>query len=180
MTSMLISLIAIVLFAVVITSAFLYFDADEARAIGDAPLMVSKLGNLVEAAEAFRQARGNYPLDMADLRTEFEMEELGGLDVRYVISDGVVCLSLPYKKEADDVLQIASRKFSGAVVTDGTRCSPGCGIRALGVLYHSRRHDPRHRPPSQGLQPDGIGTAADAARSSRPASNPHPVQDLSR
>lgn len=118
MTSLFITLIAIVLFSVVAVSIFLYFDADEAKAIGNAPLAVSMLGNVVEASEAFRQARGNYPLSIEDLRTEFELESVSSLEADFIIDNGVACLSLPYRQDSEDLLQIAKNKFAGAVVTD--------------------------------------------------------------
>lgn len=118
MTSLFITLIAIVLFSVVAVSIFLYFDADEAKAIGNASLAASLLGNVVEVSEAFRQSRGNYPLSIDDLRTEFDLDAIESLEADYVISDGIACLSMPYRKDVDDMLQVAKKKFAGSVVTD--------------------------------------------------------------
>ena len=118
MTSLMISLMAVILLAVVTLSVFIYFDAEEASAIGNAPLAVGMLGNLVETSEAFRQARGNYPLSIDDLRTEFELEAVSSLEADFIIDNGVACLSLPYRQDSEDLLQIAKNKFAGAVVTD--------------------------------------------------------------
>lgn len=131
MTSLLITVIAIVLFGIVITAAIMYVDSDEITAAGMAPSAASSLMNVVEASQQFRAARGHYPLSMNDLQSEFDVEASGLGDADFVISDGVACLSLPYEAEANRMLEAASDKLDGSVVTDVCGSSGVSGRRFL-------------------------------------------------
>lgn len=131
MTSLLITVIAIVLFGIVITAAIMYVDSDEITAAGMAPAAASSLMNVVEASQQFRAARGHYPLSINDLQSEFDVEASGLGDADFVISDGVVCLSMPYQAEANMMLEAASAKLEGSVVTDVCGSSGISGRRFL-------------------------------------------------
>lgn len=131
MTSLLITVIAIVLFGIVITAAIMYVDSDEITAAGMAPAAASSLMNVVEASQQFRAARGHYPLSINDLQSEFDVEASGLGDADFVISDGVACLSLPYEAEANRMLEAASDKLDGSVVTDVCGSSGVSGRRFL-------------------------------------------------
>ncbi|WP_298843180.1 hypothetical protein [uncultured Salinicola sp.] len=131
MTSLLITVIAIVLFGIVITAAIMYIDSDEITAVGMAPAAASSLMNVVEASQQFRGARGHYPVSIADLESEFEIEARGLGDADFVISDGVVCLSMPYELEVNRMLEAAAVKIEGSVVTDVCGSSDVSGRRFL-------------------------------------------------
>ena len=131
MTSLLITVIAIVLFGIVITAAIMYVDSDEIAAAGMAPAAASSLMNVVEASEEFRAVRGNYPLSMNDLLSEYDIEARGLGDADFVISEGVACLSMPYEIEVNRMLEVASEKLEGSVVTDVCGTSGVTGRRFL-------------------------------------------------
>jgi len=133
MTSLLITVIAIVLFGIVITAAIMYVDSDEMTAAGMGPSAASSLMNVMEAAEQFRAARGHYPLSMADLTSEYDIQARGLGDADFVISEGVACLSMPYDVEVDRMLGAASERIDGAVVTDVCGDSGVTGRRFLAV-----------------------------------------------
>jgi hypothetical protein len=152
MTSLLITVIAIVLFGIVITAAIMYVDSDEITAAGMGPAAASSLMNVMEAAEQFRAARGHYPLSIADLTSEYDIQARGLGDADFVISEGVACLSMPYDVEVNRMLEAASERIDGAVVTDECGESGVTGRRFLAVSM------------------DGVGTPVAMAYSGVPAS----------
>ena len=133
MSSILITLLAIILFAAATVSVFMFFDQEEAQAVGMSHTAASMLGTLVEASEAFRQQRGIYPLDMDDLRSEFDFKPMPELEADFVISDGIACLSMPYREDVDAMLQNASNRIDGSVVTDTCGSSEVTGRRFLAL-----------------------------------------------
>jgi len=153
MTSLLITVIAIVLFGIVITAAIMYIDSDEITAVSMAPAAASSLMNVVEASQQFRGARGHYPVSIADLESEFDIEARGLGDADFVISEGVACLSMPYDIEVNRMLEAASAKIEGSVVTDQCGDSGISGRRFLAVSL------------------DGIGMPVAMAFSGIPASS---------
>lgn len=131
MTYLVISAIGVVLLGIVMTAAIMYVDMDEATAAGMGPAAASSLMNVVEASEAFKAARGHYPLSLADLETEFSVSTRGLKDADYIISDGIACLSMPYEIEVNRMLEAAADRIAGAVVTDNCGSSDISGRRFL-------------------------------------------------
>lgn len=133
MSTLLVSVIAIMLFGIVMVVGMVYFDVDETTAIGRSGAVSSHLSSLVEASETFRQGRGNYPLSISDLRTEFPMDPISSLSLDYVIDDSVACISLPRTETSEKAMQAARPKLLGSVVTDTCGSVQISGRRFLAV-----------------------------------------------
>ena len=111
MGSLLSSIIAIILFSVLLVAGLAYIDSDAIEAEGKAPLYASQVGDLVEAAQKFRVIRGVWPADLDDLRSEIDLSGPVLRDVDLQISDGFACVIMPVSQLNEQSLMSARDRF---------------------------------------------------------------------
>lgn len=133
MTSLFTTIIAIVLLSVVAVAGLFFMDVDETRAGIQAPAVASSLSNLVESASLFNESRGNLPVSMEDMETEFDGLNAQAVNGQYFISNNIGCIGLDYSETNEQRLQAARLRVAGSVVSNSCGDIESNGRRYLAV-----------------------------------------------
>ena len=125
MTPLFITVVALVLFSVLIAGTLAFIDIDEMNAVSRGPSSANTLVNLVQASASFADARGYNPSSVAELGSEFSDIDSSGVGAQLFISDGFACLGVPNTQSGNRQLDAASVRLSGAIVSDNCGSTSG-------------------------------------------------------
>ena len=113
MTSLFVTIVAIVLFGIVALLSITYIDVDNAKAATQAPVVVAAMGNMVEAVSIYRQANDAAPVDVSQLSTVVATPALPNIPgATWNINSGRACLALPTTSANTDLLNAAAVRVS--------------------------------------------------------------------
>lgn len=135
MTTLFVSVVAVVLFTIISLLMLTYVDANSAKAVANAPGVVTAISNMVEAVSIYRDQVGSAPASTAQLSTVVDVPALPVIDgAAWTVTGGFVCLSLPTNETNVDLLNAARFRFGSVAVINSGFCNDGPTVAGTTVL----------------------------------------------
>lgn len=126
MTSLFVTIVAIVLFSIVSLLAITYIDTDSARAATQSPIIAQAVMNLSETVSTYREITdGSNPPSLAAMAGTVEIPALPNIDgASWEIDGGRLCMSLPTTPANKDLLDAAAFRLGSdkGLATVSTAC----------------------------------------------------------
>ena len=127
MTSLFVTIVAIVLFGIISLLSLTYIDVDHAKATTQAPVVALSLGNMIETISVYRNANNLAPTSLTELNNFIESPALPNIPgARWIVNASGFCLVLPGTPFNRELLDVTSSKISLSGIS-GIVSTVACG-----------------------------------------------------